>query len=736
LQARKNHGDISGGILTQHDPNSFLFNQHDRDVIRAAVVSHSSSEDIDKECREFRDEFHIADYAVRPRFIAALVRLADELDEDYRRAPQLARDITQIPQGSDFYWLFNRRISGIHLNRNQQMITIEAKFEIADFDRIVEVNKKKQPFISAFIEKLGKINEERRYTNKFFPPELKYLYINVNLRPPDMNDSSVQTRQFLFSDDEVQPADIFSQHIDKVSEIIDEQFMLEAIEEAKQSHPLRESDPRVGAVLVKDGQSIRRAFSSGEESDKHAEYILLCQNLKNRSEFVGATLYVTVEPCSSCVEHIINSGVSKVVSGSFDLNSENKAAQGNSALSERGIRVKYSSGQIRGVIDEMNRDFIQYYSQDFEPLIKRYLTDTQTKHDRESEHRGKQQLLQRYNGDVYNFDKRPILAFQLLGAGCEYFTMNEVHPEWSAEKYVLPDQLARLRPKVLAKLVDAAKSSGAPFFNGPCTRLLDYRPQPTDETAKSERKHLELTLGPAGWFDYSIANDWFSPILHNKIVQGQIDDIFEFVNLDDVSRGGRFSGVKLSNIVSTATTILTKDGYIVFSRRGYRTSASPNSYTCAVAENIHYYKDLLSESSDCPSPFHTIRRGLSEEISPDLVSYISPLNSLLLGISFDLGVFHPDLLFVVALPLSYDEILGMRQKRKGIDFYEGQPVGVKCTLDNRILIDYLNDPSWIPSGLASVIRTIEFVQALADKLDLDFSSVLSTLCEGRVPLVE
>jgi hypothetical protein len=209
LRSRKNHPDeasnelgkkISGTPFYEHDNDNNLFDPFDRDVIRAAVVSHSNSNDIERECQAFPHEFSIGLHVVRPRFIAALVRLADELDEDYRRAPQSAEQLTQLPKGSSFYWRFCQRISGIRAERDQHIIVIDAKLEMDDVTYIVEVNKNEQLFTSAFANKLAKINEELRYTNQFLTPALTYARILVSLRPPDNHPTWVSPKEFFFAD--------------------------------------------------------------------------------------------------------------------------------------------------------------------------------------------------------------------------------------------------------------------------------------------------------------------------------------------------------------------------------------------------------------------------------------------------------------------------------------------------------------------------------------------------------
>jgi diaminohydroxyphosphoribosylaminopyrimidine deaminase/5-amino-6-(5-phosphoribosylamino)uracil reductase len=99
-------------------------------------------------------------------------------------------------------------------------------------------------------------------------------------------------------------------------------------------------NPAVGAVIVKDGVILGRGWTQ-PGGRPHAE----TEALKFAGRAArGATLYVTLEPCSHhgktppCVDAIIRAGIVRVVSALGDPNPE-VAGQGNAKLRERGIAV-------------------------------------------------------------------------------------------------------------------------------------------------------------------------------------------------------------------------------------------------------------------------------------------------------------------------------------------------------------------------------------------------------------
>jgi hypothetical protein len=106
LQTRKGHEEISKSLLEGDRSDAYIINSIDKEIIAAAVVSHSSSKDIAKEISRFSIEEIVGKHRARPGVIAALVRLADELDEDHRRADSILQHRLLLPPTSKFFWTF------------------------------------------------------------------------------------------------------------------------------------------------------------------------------------------------------------------------------------------------------------------------------------------------------------------------------------------------------------------------------------------------------------------------------------------------------------------------------------------------------------------------------------------------------------------------------------------------------------------------------------------------------
>ena len=98
-------------------------------------------------------------------------------------------------------------------------------------------------------------------------------------------------------------------------------FMKEALKEAKKAY--NKLEVPVGAVIVKDGKVIARAYNKKEEkcdTTNHAEILAIKKASKklNSWRLLNCDMYVTLEPCSMCAGALIQSRIRKVYIGALD----------------------------------------------------------------------------------------------------------------------------------------------------------------------------------------------------------------------------------------------------------------------------------------------------------------------------------------------------------------------------------------------------------------------------------
>src|SRR5882724_8034872 len=123
----------------------------------------------------------------------------------------------------------------------------------------------------------------------------------------------------------------------------DARFMQLALGLARKGKGATSPNPMVGAVLVKNGKIIGRGWHR-RAGLPHAEIEALRDAEKRRKNPESATLYVTLEPCSThgrtppCSEAIIAAGIKRVVVGAIDPNPRH-AGKGLKILKRAGIDV-------------------------------------------------------------------------------------------------------------------------------------------------------------------------------------------------------------------------------------------------------------------------------------------------------------------------------------------------------------------------------------------------------------
>ena len=122
-------------------------------------------------------------------------------------------------------------------------------------------------------------------------------------------------------------------------------------------------NPRVGCVLVKDGQVVGEGWHE-RAGEPHAEvHALRAAGAAAR----GATAYVTLEPCCHhgrtppCTRALIEAGVARVVAAMPDPNPR-VASQGVAELERAGIKVEI--GLLAAEAERLNPGFISRMTRD------------------------------------------------------------------------------------------------------------------------------------------------------------------------------------------------------------------------------------------------------------------------------------------------------------------------------------------------------------------------------------
>ena len=140
----------------------------------------------------------------------------------------------------------------------------------------------------------------------------------------------------------------------------DQQWIARCIALAEKGRGSVSPNPLVGACVVKSGRLVAEGYHA-KFGGPHAEVVAL---RKAGSRAGGATLYVSLEPCSTigktpaCTDAILKSGVRQVVIGALDPNPKH-FRKGIAILKKSGLRAK--SGILAKKVRHQNKSFFSYH---------------------------------------------------------------------------------------------------------------------------------------------------------------------------------------------------------------------------------------------------------------------------------------------------------------------------------------------------------------------------------------
>ena len=263
----------------------------------------------------------------------------------------------------------------------------------------------------------------------------------------------------------------------------DEAWMYQALALAEQGRGLAEPNPMVGCVLVKDGHELGRGYHQGF-GGPHAEVHAL-QDAARRGESVqGATVYVTLEPCSHfgktppCADALVEARVARVVVAMVDPHPR-VSGQGIEKLREAGIEVVV--GVCQQQAQQLNEPFTKRVTTGLPWVIVKWAatldgkTATHTGHSKWISSPASRQLVH---------DMRARVDAVMVGVGTvladdPQLTARDVEIKRTARRIVIDPELRMAPP---SKLALGAEPGDPPVtigidsevYNGPSQRIKDY----------------------------------------------------------------------------------------------------------------------------------------------------------------------------------------------------------------------------------------------------------------------
>jgi tRNA(adenine34) deaminase len=137
-------------------------------------------------------------------------------------------------------------------------------------------------------------------------------------------------------------------------------FMKLALEEGEQAD--RKDEVPIGAALVLDGKLVARGHNNpvgSHDPSAHAEIMALrsAGQWLHNYRMVGATLYVTLEPCLMCYGALLQARVARVVFGAADP----KVGVSQWVEAMKGANLNHRMVFEGGLLEEACREQLQAF---------------------------------------------------------------------------------------------------------------------------------------------------------------------------------------------------------------------------------------------------------------------------------------------------------------------------------------------------------------------------------------
>lgn len=396
-----------------------------------------------------------------------------------------------------------------------------------------------------------------------------------------------------------------------------------AITEARECRGHSDTDPLVGAVLAKSGELIGKAHRSQKEPGDHAEFTLLQKVLRSRDIVAGATLYTTLEPCTSrshdkkpCADWIISKNISRVVVGLLDPN-PSICGRGYWRLIEAGIAVDFFPSELVEEIKDMNSSFVASHRG---PLIMKPAFSEKVQHMKSSQ-------ISPYPaigwGDALSMQDCPFLregwpldSVRLVLKDSEEFQMPVIHKS-SYEDYIHREW------------------DNKRFVDDRVKYMLSLNP-----TAFSDSPSLILELKRTKYSEMEYYRDNVASLASTRNTL-----------IEDLVRGSRLP--KFPHSLCMHLVVVTTDSQILLTKRSPKVAYFPSTWSASVEEQLAT-EDLDKRTGEA-SALHWGQRLLCEELGLDQDQYHSD-NLRLLSVFLESDYLNVSLCAIVELRIDYSHL--------------------------------------------------------------------------------
>lgn len=210
IYGRQEHGERVRECLEK--VSGLLYDEHLKDLVVQVAEAHSGEGKIGQSIPDSCAVGAFLGDDIHPQFLAAILRFADEIDEDYRRAaPHEWDQMLQVPEASRRYWYFSRANRSVSVKLRPEprdlayWVDIDSHIPRSEFDVQLPAGSDRVPALVEYFRRLLKIERERRYCSAYmrtayYHPGVTGLHIRLNARERGQPTSAAQVYEFEISE--------------------------------------------------------------------------------------------------------------------------------------------------------------------------------------------------------------------------------------------------------------------------------------------------------------------------------------------------------------------------------------------------------------------------------------------------------------------------------------------------------------------------------------------------------
>lgn len=180
ITGRDGHAEASKKFLDYYD--SYSISSIERKVITKIAAAHSGKHD---PIGNLENSTLLSGLMVRPRLLASLLRLGDELADESSRASSYLLDLDKIPEYSRLFHVFSRCLNTYRADSQSgtiyMLFCVNKQYATEVFKKKKRTSDEEVYLIDEIYIRSVKAFTECLYYNRFVPEKLRFRTINVTI---------------------------------------------------------------------------------------------------------------------------------------------------------------------------------------------------------------------------------------------------------------------------------------------------------------------------------------------------------------------------------------------------------------------------------------------------------------------------------------------------------------------------------------------------------------------------